>query len=239
MIEKLIETIKVRHHFSAENEGLLRDRMGETVDFAAGDLIVSEGRRITYSSLLIDGLACRSKDTRQGSRQIMEFHIPGDFVDLHSYPLESLDHDISAITPCRIVKLHHADIDELIERDIRFARIFWFFTMVDASVHREWLVNLGARSGIARVAHLFCELLYRVRVVGLAEGTGFAFPVSQVELGEALGFTPVHTNRLLRELRDRDLATFRAKTVHIHDLAALEELAEFEPGYLYLGRRAG
>ncbi len=239
MIEKLIGKIQERYELSAQEKELLASKMKETADFAAGEIIVPEGQKITYSSLLVDGFACRSKHTQEGVRQIMEFQIPGDFVDLHSYPLERLDHSITAITPCRIVKLAHEDITDLVDGCPRLARILWFATMVDASIHREWLVNLGARRGAVRIAHLFCEMFHRCRVVGMTQGTSFPFPVPQTELAQAVGFTQVHTNRMLRELRNRDLAAFRSRTVHINDLKALEAFGDFDPDYLYLQRRAG
>lgn len=237
MIEKLIASIEERYAFSEEEADLLRSRMTESAEFKAGELIVPEGKEIGYSSLLIEGFSCRASCSADGSRQIMEFDIPGDFVDLHSYPLEVLDHSIAALTDCRIVKLQHKDITAIIESSPRLARILWFATMVDASIHREWLVCLGSRKGAARVAHLFCEMFYRLRVVGLTQGTSYPFPITQTELAQALGFTHIHVNRVLRELRDRGLANFRDKTVEILDLKALEELADFDPAYLYLAPR--
>lgn len=238
MIEKLFATIQKRYAFSEEERNLFCDKMQETADFSPGEIIAPEGEEIHHSSLLVSGISCRSKCTADGMRQIMQFNIPGDFVDLHSYPLEILDHSITALTKCRIVKLPHRDITAIIESNPRLARILWFATMVDASIHREWLVCLGSRTGTKRVAHLFCEMFYRFRVVGLTEDTTYNFPVSQAELGQALGFTSIHINRMLRDLRDQGLVTFRNKLVEIHDLDALEQLAEFNPGYLYLGRRS-
>lgn len=237
MIEKLIAKIEKRFDFSDEEREVLVSKMTEVNEFEPRAVIVPEGRDVTYSSLLIEGFACRSKYTRDGSRQIMEFQIPGDFVDLHSYPLEQLDHSVTAITACRIVKLQHSDITQFIETHPRFARIFWFATMTDASIHREWLVNLGARSGAERIAHLLCEMFYRFQVVGMTDGTSYRFPISQADLGEAVGFTSVHINRMIRELREKGLATIRARTVNIHDLDALEDFAGFDPAYLYLERR--
>lgn len=236
MIETLIAKIQQRSALSEEEQELLRSRMTEAVVYPAGSVMVTEGERIRHSLLLAEGLACRSKYMVDGARQIMEFEIAGDFVDLHSYPLERLDHSITAITDCRMIKLQHRDINSLIEQHPRFARILWFMTMVDASIHREWLVSLGSRSGAHRVAHLFCEMFHRSRVVGLTDGFTYDFPVTQADLGEALGFTSVHVNRVLRELRERNLATFQAKRVRIENLDVLEEFAQFDPGYLYLQR---
>ena len=237
MIDKLIATIQKRHAFADAEADLLRAKMTEAVSFRQGETIVPEGRPVTYSSLLVEGLSCRSKYTTDGSRQIMEFNIAGDFVDLHSYPLEVLEHSITALTDCRIVKLQHEDISSIMETSPRLGRILWFSTMVDSSIHREWLVCLGTKAGASRVAHLFCEMLYRMQVVGLTRGDSYSFPVTQSELAQALGFTSIHVNRILRELRDAGLATFRSKTVEIHNLAGLEELADFNPAYLYLEPR--
>jgi CRP-like cAMP-binding protein len=109
-------------------------------DQTADQIIVPEEQRINFSSLLVEGPTCRSKYMENGERQIMEIDVPGDFVDLYSYPLEWLDHSVTSLTPCKIAKLPHDKITELISADPRLGRILWFATMVDASIHREWLV---------------------------------------------------------------------------------------------------
>lgn len=239
MIDKLIATIRERFAFAEEEAELLRSKMTEVKFFDAGQIIVPEGKRISFSSLLVEGLSCRSKYLKDGSRQITQFNVAGDFVDLHSYPLEFLDHSITAISDCKMVKFAHRDISEIIKDNARIARILWFMTMVDASIHREWLVSLGARAGAKRIAHLLCEMYHRLRIVGLTDGTRFEFPVTQAELGEALGFSPVHTSRMLAELRERRLATLHHRMVEIENFKALEEMAEFDPGYLCLHERTG
>lgn len=205
--------------------------------FHAGQTIVAEGETIDYSSLLFAGIACREKMSVDGERQITELQVPGDFIDLHSYPLERLDHSLTALTECKTVKLYHDDIDDLIDERPRFARILWFATMTDASIHREWIQYLGTRTGSRRMAHLFCEMHTRMDVVGLVEDGSFAFPLTQAELGEALGFTFVHVNRVLKELRDNGLAEFKDRRVHIESHERLAEFCGFDPAYLYLTRR--
>ncbi|WP_082851337.1 Crp/Fnr family transcriptional regulator [Erythrobacter sp. HI0063] len=205
--------------------------------FDAGETIVPEGEKINYSSLLFAGIACREKINFEGERQIAELQIPGDFIDLHSYPLERLDHTLTALTECKIAKLYHDDIDALIDERPRFARILWFATMTDASIHREWIQNLGTRSGLKRMGHLFCEMYSRMDVVGLVENNSFAFPLTQAQLGEALGFTFVHVNRVVKQLRAAKLADHRDKRVYIEDFERLAEFCGFDPAYLYLTRR--
>lgn len=236
-IWKFLATIRTRFELSAHEVDLLSDAMRDTAVFAPGEFLVHENERIHYSSLILDGFACRCKDSADGERQIMEIQIPGDFVDLHSYPLEVLDHSICALSECRIVKFMHEDISRLIDESPRLARILWFATMVDASMHREWIMNIGSRSGKARIAHLFCELYHRCKVVNLTTNYSFWLPLTQTQIGECLGFTQMHVNRMLKELREQSLVTFQAQRVEIHDWDGLSELAEFDPNYLYLKKR--
>lgn len=238
IIELLLKKIRERYDFSEEEAGLLRGCMSDTATFGRNDIVVPEDEPVHFSSLLLDGFAARTKYLENGSRQIMEICIPGDFVDLHSYPLERLDHSITALSPCRIMKLPHRNITELIDAHPRIGRILWFATMIDGAIHREWLVSLGSRSALQRLAHLFCELLCRMRVVGLADGLEYPLPINQAELGEARGLTSVHVNRMLRQLREQGLVEVRQKTVRILDLDRLEQVADFDPSYLYLGRRS-
>ena len=236
-IWKFLATIRVRFSLSETEAGLLKDAMLDTAVFAPGEYLVREGQRIHYSSLILEGFACRCKDTPDGDRQIMEIQIPGDFVDLHSYPLEVLDHGICALSECRIVKFMHEDISRLIDESPRLARILWFATMVDASIHRQWIVNIGSSQGKARIAHLICELYCRCEVVGLTVDHSFWLPLNQTQIGECLGFTQMHVNRMLKELREQGLVTFQSQKVNIHDWDGLVELAQFDPDYLYLKKR--
>jgi CRP-like cAMP-binding protein len=177
---------------------------------------------------------CRYKDVSSGERQIMELQIAGDFLDLHGFTLKKLDHDVMSLAKCKIATADHKRLTWLTETYPHLTRLLWFSTNLDAAIHREWELSLGQRTGVARAAHLFCELYHRLRIVGLADRQSFSFPVNQTELGECLGLTPVHTNRVLRELRERGLARFKNGTVMIDSLRELEELAEFDPAYLYL-----
>ena len=139
-----------------------------------------------------------------------------------------------ALTGCRVALVPHDRIRAITEAHPHLARLWWFTTNMDAAIHREWVLSLGRRSALARVAHLFCELRVRLAVVGLADESGYALPLTQTDLAECLGLTSVHVNRVLRELREAGLVEFRSRRVAIGDLAGLEAVAEFDPGYLYL-----
>ena len=236
-ISKFLATVRQRFTLSEHEADLISSRMQDVTELKSGEYLVREGQKVGYCSLILDGFAARFKENAAGERQIMEIQLAGDFVDLHSYPLEVLDHSIAALTPCRIAKLAHRDLTALIEDHPRFARILWFATMVDASMHREWLLNLGTRNGMGRIAHLMCEVFSRSQVVGLTDGMTFRFPLSQTQIGECLGYTQMHVNRMLKKLRDAGLISGSGQILEILDWEGLKQLGEFDPAYLYLSGR--
>lgn len=186
--------------------------------------------------LVIEGFVGRYKDMRDGQRQITELHVPGDFADLHGFLLKRLDHDLLAMTDCAVSWVSHKDLQQVTEEHPHLARLLWFSTNLDAAIHRAWTVSLGRRDATARLGHLMCELQSRLHIVGLAEPDGFALPVTQADLAECLGLTPVHVNRVLKDLRERELLAFRSGRVKILDFDKLARLAEFSPAYLYLDK---
>lgn len=238
MFEKFLMKLRARDDISAEEERALRDSAGEVVRYSAGTTFIPAGKMLRHSTLLVDGFLGRYKDMRDGQRQVSELHVPGDFADLHSFSLKYLDHNIMAMTACTVVQVPHEKLEAITEQHPHLARLLWFMTNLDASIHREWVVSLGRRSALKRTAHLFCELQVRLAVVGLASESEYALPLTQIELAECLGLTSVHVNRVLRELRERALVEFRSSRVTILDLPALRRLAEFDPAYLYLDKRS-
>lgn len=234
MIDKLFLKLRVRDLLSDEEERALRETIVDCENLPAKQVILKRGEPLNRSILLLEGLICRHKDLRNGRRQISALHVPGDFLDLHGFTLKHLDHDVMSLSPVKVAYAAHERLKWLTEEFPHLTRLLWFSTNLDAAIHREWELSLGQRTGVARAAHLLCELYHRLRIVGNVEGQTFSFPVNQTELGECLGLTPVHTNRVLRELRERRLVTFRNGLVEIEDLHGLETLAEFEPSYLYL-----
>lgn len=237
MIKHHLAKLRLRHEISAAEEAGIYAALGEVRSFGPREIVVRAETLLTHSTLLLDGMMCRFKDLKSGERQIAELHIAGDFVDLHSFVLQRLDHEIMAITRCQAVFVPHDRLRHLTETFPHLARIYWFSTALDAAIHREWVLSLGRRSALARLAALFCELRVRLEIVGMAERSGFVLPLNQMELAECMGLTTVHVNRTLRDLREASLLTFRNKRVEIHDLPGLEKIAEFDPFYLYPGRQ--
>jgi CRP-like cAMP-binding protein len=237
MIEKHLMKLRARDDISADEEKALRDALGEVINYPADYTFITPGKELDCSTLLLDGILCRYKDLSDGQRQITELHVAGDFADLHSFTLKHLDHNVMALTPSKIVQVPHEKLRAITEQHQHLARVLWFSTNLDAAIHREWEVSLGRRTALERTAHLFCELQLRLGVVGLATEREYALPITQAELAECLGLTSVHVNRVLKELRERELVEFRSGRVTILDLPQLRRSAEFDPVYLYLEKR--
>ena len=237
MIEKLLMKLSARDEVSAEEAAALRDAVGDPVDIPADRTVIRVGQDLNESTLLVEGLMCRYKDLRDGGRQISELNIAGDFVDLHSFTLKRLDHNIMTLTPCRIAPAPHEKLKRLTEQFPHLTRLLWFSTNLDAAIHREWMLSLGRRTAVARTAHLFCELFYRFGLIGMTEGDSYQLPITQTDLAECLGLTAVHVNRTLKVLREQGLVEFRGGTVTINDMDGLKRVAEFSPTYLSLEKR--
>ncbi|MBU3077525.1 Crp/Fnr family transcriptional regulator [Sphingomonas quercus] len=234
MIERHIARLRARHSISGAEEQAIRGLVSETRRVAKQTVLIREGALLDSSTLLLDGLLCRYKDMEEGRRQITELHLPGDFADLHSFTLKRLDHNILAMSDSLLATVPHERIQRLINDHPRLGRIYWFSTNLDAAIHREWVLSLGTRGAAERTATLFCELQVRI---GLIDGTSpkeFMLRMSQSELAECLGITPIHVNRTLARLREEKLMSFRHNRAEIYDLAGLRRLADFDDGYLYL-----
>ncbi len=202
--------------------------------FRAGEEIVREGARPRVSLLLTEGLAARFKVLEDGGRQIAALHVPGDFLDLHGFLLKVLAHGVLALSDCTLAQVEHEALRKLTETSPHLARLLWLDTLIDASVHREWLVGMGRRKAIGQLAHLMCELYVRLKLVDRADGMSFRLPVTQNELADVLGLSVVHVNRTLRGLRRRGVIRWEGERIHIDDWDGLAAIAEFDPVYLSL-----
>lgn len=217
-----------------EDRAALEASVSEVRSVPARVTIVQKGETVNFSTYLVEGLICRYMDDREGMRQLVAVHVPGDFVDLHAYPLKHLDHDVATLTPCKIATVPHRNLDVVMKERPGLAKLLWFSTLLDAAMHREWIFRLGRLDAVARVGHFFCEIEAKLRAVGQSDGTNFELAMTQNDLGEACGITPVHMNRMLRALKDRGLLQMRGGRVQILDGPGLMRLSEFDPAYLFM-----
>jgi len=193
-----------------------------------------EGDRTEHSCLLLTGYAFRQKLVASGGRQILSVHIPGDLLDLQGAVLESADHNVQALTRCKMATVARSDIRALVHKRPAVALAMWVDTLIDGSISREWLLNVGRRDAQGRIAHLLCEFGHRMESAGLAKADRFEMPLSQEQIADATGLTAVHVNRTLRNLDRSGLIVRTGRIIRITDLEVLCEVADFSANYLHL-----
>lgn len=223
-----------RNQLSQDDLAALEAAVSEVRTTPGRRTLAEKGAPITSSTYLIEGIICRYMDDRDGARQLVAVHVPGDFVDLHGYSLKRLDHDVATITTCKIACVPHGALDQIVATRPNLAKMLWFSTLLDAAMHREWIFRLGRLDAIARVGHFFCEIEAKLRAVGRSDGSTFLLPLTQADLSEACGMTPVHMNRMLRELKEKGLMEVRRDMVIMTDRPSLMRLCEFDPSYLFI-----
>lgn len=199
---------------------------------AGGEPIARRATECSSATILIEGFAVRVIE-RRGSAHIVSLQVPGDFVDLPAFALKRLDHDILALGPAKVGRVSHARIRQVIDRQPHLARLLWYSTLLDAAIHREWILKLEDLNAAQRVAHVFCEIRSRLEMVGLGGLSEISLPLTQAQLASMCGTTAVHMSRALRRLRDQTGATFRHGKLRCSDAAAVAEFCEFNPSYLY------
>ena len=203
--------------------------------FHADTDIVREGMVPRSVFLLQEGMAVRYRDLPDGRRQIMTFLIPGDLCDPHVFLLRTMDHSIGTITAVRVAAISREALMDTFATRPRISAALWWSALQEESMLRERIVSLGRRDARGRIAYLLCELLWRHAAIGLADNETFHLPLTQTELGDALGLTPVHVNRVLREFREQRLIAMEHRMLRMLDVDGLQEIAAFDKAYLHLG----
>jgi CRP-like cAMP-binding protein len=222
---------------SAEEKEALESLPVNVVSFRADQDIVREGDRPSRSFAVLEGFCATYSMTSDGKRQIMAFHIPGDMPDLQSLHLDILDNSVGTITPCTVGFIQHEALWALCLERPRLAAALWRETLIDAAIFRRWLTNVGQRDAFARIAHILCEMVIRMRAVGLAEDHSCDFPITQSEIGDALGLSVVHVNRTLQEIREAGLIVLKGGRLQVLDWDGLKLAGDFDPTYLHLKDR--
>ena len=206
--------------------------------FDARQDIVRDGDKPSHCCLILDGWTCRYKLLSQGRRQILSFHVAGDIPDLQTLHLQTMDHSLATMKAATVAFIPLENLRELAADFPSIGTLLWRSTLVEAAISREWETNLGRRPAFERMAHLFCELYLRLQAVGLADDYRCPIPITQTDLADALGLTPVHVNRVLQEMRGRAIITLRSSTLVIEAWGDLLQASEFDPAYLHLEKRA-
>jgi len=197
--------------------------------------LLQEGQSAAHIGLLMSGFAFRCRILPDGRRQIVSYLIPGDLCDARLLVLPAATHTISTLTAANVVPFARDALLALIERYPRIGQALCWLALVEELIAREWLVNVGQRTAIERLAHLMCEIFTRMKSVGMTDHGRCELPLTQVELADSLALSTVHVNRTLQELRRRGLVSLSAGMLEIHDFEALQAVALFAPDYLHPG----
>lgn len=200
--------------------------------------LIREGDRPGPVFVVLEGWACRYKILPNGSRQILAYLMPGDSCDLHIGLLAEMDHSIQTITPALIATVDRVEMDMIMETHRGVAKAMYLGQLIDEGIMRAWITSMGRRTSLERVAHLMCELYLRARNIGLTLEARFALPLSQAMLADSLGMTPVHLNRVMKELRKSEAMTLQRGSLIIEDPVKLIKIAGFDENYLHRRLRA-
>ena len=239
VIEAMIARYERRAALDAEAQAALRALPFELKTYPTHSYMVREGERATSAKLIIDGLAYRHKVTTDGARQIVSLHIAGDFIDLEGILLPRADHNVQVLSTCTVAQIPREAVLDLIHRHGSIAHAMWVDTLIDASIYREWVVNVGRRSARQAMCHFLCEFGRRLEGAGLAVKSGYELPMTQEQLADTLGLTPVHVNRVLRELDEEGVVIRHKRYIEVPNWEKMRKIGGFSDLYLHLDLVAG
>lgn len=199
----------------------------------AGTDLISEGSKPDPVFVVLEGWAFNYKILPGGDRQIIAFMMPGDFSDVHVSILAEVDHSITTLTDATISSIPRVEMEALVIAQPSLTKAFWWSQLVTKGVLRSTIASLGRRTSVERVAHLLCELFFRMRHVQLADSVSCIMPFTQIVLSDAVGLTPVHTNRVIRHLRNAGALKKGSGPLTISNISILAEIAGFDDNYLH------
>jgi len=234
----LVRKLESMGTVSPEARDCVSELHGEVRSIAAGEDVVSDGDKPTHCVIVLSGFLCRYKLLAAGTRQILSFHQAGDLPDLQSLFLKTMDHSVGALVDSDLVLIPHRVMLNIVTRCPDLGHLLWRDTLIDAAIFREWMIGIGRRNAYTRIAHLLCELIVRMRSVRLQDGLRYDLPITQSDIGDALGLSNVHVSRTLRDLEGDELLEYRKGVITVRDWDGLKEAGEFDLTYLHLGPEA-
>ena len=233
-IDLLIRRLRLDKAVPAEDEAALHALPCTLRTLEAGSYLVREGEPPTTCAVLISGFAFRQKLTSDGQRQIVSLHIPGEPVDFQNLFLDVSDHNVQTLTRASLALIPRENLRDLVRTRPIIARAVLVYTLIEASIFREWVMNVGRRNARTRTAHLLCEFAVRLDALKIGGDGPYELPMTQEQLGDALGLTAVHVNRTLRAMQADGLIARDRRKITIPDWRALRTVADFNERYLHL-----
>lgn len=230
----LLRELEIHSALSESDRRLVLDLPYRLRRLDAGSYLVREGDLPTHCTVLVTGFAYRQKVTGDGSRQILAICIPGDPVDLQNMFLDISDHSVQLLTQCKVADVPREAMQELVLTRPAIGSAIIELSLIEASILREWVVNVGRRDARQRIAHILCEFAVRLEVRGLMTDHGFELPMTQEQLADATGLTSVHVNRVLKSLEADGLINRKRRYIHYEDWRALQDAGDFSRRYLHV-----
>jgi CRP-like cAMP-binding protein len=233
-LERVVRRLETRAPLDAQDRAAIHalPLTKRTLEPAA--YMVREGEAVESCIILLTGFAYRHKVTGDGQRQIMSVHMPGEFLDLQNSLLGLADHNVQALTRCEVAMVPVSALRALAEARPQVGRAMWIDTLIDAAIFREWIVNVGRRDSMSRLAHLLCEFALRLEAAGLARDRRYELPMTQEQLADCTGLTPVHVNRVLKEMGRLGLISRDKRSVEILEWDRLRHIGDFNTRYLHM-----
>lgn len=229
------ERLAQRTALSTDDVAAIRSLPFVTRHVHATTYLVREGEPPRpHCSLILDGFAFRQKLTAEGARQIVSLHLRSDILDLQHLFLTIADHSVQALTALSLAEIDRKALQDIALQRPAVGRALWIEGLIDASIHREWVLNVGRRSARARIAHILCEFAIRSHAAGISALDRFSLPMTQEQLGDATGLTSVHVNRTLKALPSDGLIRQSGRSITILDWNGIRLVGDFNPLYLHL-----
>jgi CRP-like cAMP-binding protein len=233
----LLDVLELRSPLSDDDRKAILALPYTLKSLAPGSYAVREGEVPSGCGVLVSGFAYRQKLTGDGGRQILSIHIPGEALDFQNIFLNVADHSVQMLTRGHVALVPRADIQRIARSSASLGHAILVSILVEASIFREWILNVGRRDAKSRLAHVLCELAVRLDAHGLADDMGYHLPMTQAELADALGLTPVHLNRVIRSLEVDGLINRSKRDVSFPDWERMRDIADFNDRYLHLARQ--
>jgi CRP-like cAMP-binding protein len=235
-LQPMLRKLQLWRRFDALEQEALLSLPHRVERLAAHRYIVREEDCTTFSCLLMSGFAYRQKLAEQGARSILALHMSGDVVDLQNSLLEVADHSVQVLTDATVAFIPRQSIIDLALRFPNIGLAMWYDTLVDGSIAREWGLNNSRRRGTSRIAHVICEFGLRLEALGLGTRHNYDFPLTQEQLADAVGMTPVHVNRMLKAMENDQLISRTGRCITVHCWSALVRAGDFRDTYLHLDK---
>ena len=237
-LHRLLQTLEKHSPLSDDDRNAILGLTCTVRTVEPATYTVREGDPPDFCAILISGFAYRQKITGDGARQIIAIHIPGEALDFQNLFLKVADHSVQMLTRGDVAFIPSKELRALARSNAAIGYAILINILIDASIFREWVLNVGRRDSRTRVAHVLCEFAVRLESEGLAD-EGYELPMTQEQLADAVGLTPVHVNRVLKSLEADGLISRKKRNISFPDWKRMRDVGDFNQRYLHLHEQVG